>query len=127
MACRDGTPGILSDAELLQQQSLLGSAYASLVVAEQYVESGLHLIVLSSDADVEAALLQPYVRSLEAIDPLRTSETLRSAVEALEQHIVNMSDLSFNDYLLTRGLQVSEDFATLSETLGHPIDAGNIA
>lgn len=127
MACRDGTPGILSDAELLQHQALLGSGYAYLVGVETVLASGLHLIVLSTDPDVEVALLQPYAQNLDAADPNKTAALLRQATEALENHITDRSGQTFNDYLFTHSLKVSQDFAALSAALGHTISPLNIA
>lgn len=127
MGCRDGTPGILSDAELLQQQDLLGQSYAHLVQVERLVQSGLHLIVLSTDADVEVVLLEPYAKNLEIVNPTRTANLLRLATVALERHIEDRTGQTFNDYLFTHGLQVSQDFADLSAILGTTINPVNIA
>jgi len=127
MACRDGTSGILSDTELLQQQALLGSGYAYLIQVERFVYSGLHLIVLSSDPEVEVALVQPYAANLEEVDPTRTAGLLRRATEALERHITDRSGQSFDDYLFTHGIKVGQDFAALSAALGHTINPLNVA
>ncbi len=127
MACRDGSFGILSDEELLQQQALLGSGYAYLIQVETLVYSGLHLIVLSSDPEVEVALLQPYAANLEEVDPNKTANLLRRATEALERHITDTSGLTFDDYLFTHGLKVSQDFASLSAALGRTISPLNVA
>ena len=127
MACRDGTPGILSDTELLQHQALLGSGFAHLVQVELLVQSGLHLIVLSTDADVEVALIGAYANNLQTVDRSRTANLLRQATEALERHITDRSGQTFNDYLFTRGLKVGHDFATLSGLLGHAISPLNIS
>lgn len=127
MACRDAIPGILSDAEFLQQQALLGSGYAHLVQVETLVFSGLHLVVLSTDPEVEVALLGPYVSNLDTVDHLKTASLLRQATEALERHITDRSGQTFNDYLYTHGIKVSQDFASLSAALGHAISPLNIA
>lgn len=127
MACRDAIPGIISDVELDQQQALLGSGYAHLVQVESLVYSGLHLIVLSTDPEVEIALLSPYVRTLDTVDHLKTSNLLRQATEALERHITDRSGQTFNDYLFTHGLKVGQNFAALSAALGHIISPINIA
>jgi len=127
MACRSAIPGILTDAEFLQQQALLGSGYAYLVQVEALVYSGLHLVVLSTDPEVEVALLQPYVSNLDTVDHLKTATLLRQATEALERHITDISGQTFNDYLYTHGIKVSQDFASLSAALGHAISPLNIA
>ena len=118
MGCRDGTPGILTDLQLLQEQELLGEAYSSLVSVEGYVQSGLQIIVLSTDDDVEVSLLQPFAQNLITVDHNKTSVILRQATQALEQHIVDRSGQTFDDYLSTHALKVSQDFAALSASLG---------
>src|SRR3954471_24147843 len=114
MACRDAIPGIISDVDFLQQQLLLGSGYAHLVQVEVLVQSGLHLIVLQTDPEVEVALLSPYVTNLNVVQHLKTANLLRSATEALERHITDRSGQTFDDYLFTHGLKVGQDFAALS-------------
>jgi len=127
MACRSAIPGIISDAELLQQTGLLGSGYSHLVQVETLVFSGLHLVVLSTDPEVEVALLQPYVKNLDTVDHLKTATLLRQATDALERHVTDRSGQTFNDYLYTHGLKVSADFASLSAALGSPISPLNVA
>ena len=127
MNCRDGSPGIITHVEFLQQQALLGSGYAALVQLESYVHSGFHLIILSTIPEVEVALLQPYAENLDTVNPSRTSNLLRRAMLALERHITDRSGQSFNDYLYTHGLKVSQDFAALSGRLGTTISPLNIA
>lgn len=126
MACRDAIPGIISDADLLTQQGLLGSGYAYLVQVEALVFSGLHVVVLGTDPEVEVALLQPYVKNLDTVDHLKTATLLRQATEALETHVTDRSGQTFNDYLYTHGLKVSADFASLSAALGHAISPLNV-
>ena len=125
--CRDVVAGILTDAELLQQQALLGQGYANLVGVESLIYSGLHLIVLSTDDIVETNLISAYNSNLETVDHVGTAGLMRQATEALERHIENNSGMSFNDYLAVHSLKVSQDFADLSEILGHPIDPANVA
>lgn len=126
MACRDAVPGILSDSEFLLQQGLLGSGYAHLVQVESLVYSGLHLVVLSEDPEVEVALLLPYSRNLDTVAHLKTANLLRQATEALERHITDRSGQTFNDYLYAHGLKVSQNFAALSAALGHIISPLNV-
>lgn len=127
MACRNAIPGIISDADFLEQQLLLGSGYAHLVQVEVLVQSGLHLIVLQTDPEVEVALLSPYVANLNTVQHLKTANLLRQATEALERHVTDRSGQTFDDYLFTHGLKVSEDFAALSAALGHVVNPLNVA
>lgn len=117
----------LSDSALLQHTALLGSGFTSFVQVETYVESGFRLVVASTDVDVELALLNPYARNLDRVEPTRTANLLREATEALERHVTDSSGQTFNDYLYTHGLKVSQGFADLSAALGRTIDPLNIA
>jgi hypothetical protein len=127
MICRSAVPGILSDAELLEHQALLGSGYAHLVQVEALVYSGLHLVVLSTDVQVELDLLGPYNRTYNTVNPAKTAGLLREATVALEQHIESRSGQTFNDYLYVRGLKVGRDFASLSAIVAETINPLNIA
>ena len=127
MACRDGTPGLISDTEFLAQQALLGEAFADLVDVEAKVYSGLHRIVLLTDANVEAALLPGYTSTFDTVDHNKTASLLRRAVQALELHITSTTGQTLNDWLFTNGLKVGQDFATLSGILGQTINPANIA
>lgn len=127
MACRSSIPGLITDAEFLQEQALLGSGYAAFVNVEAYVQSGLHIIVLSTDPAVEVALLDPFVQNLNTVAHLKTATLLRQATDALERHITDTTGQTFNDYLFTHGLKVSQDFAALSAALGQSISPLNIA
>lgn len=127
MGCRDAIPGLITDAEFLQEQALLGSGYSYLVGVESVVQSGLHIIVLSTDPEVEVALLSPFVENLDTVNHLKTATLLRQATEALERHITDRTGQTFDDYLYTHGLKVSQDFASLSAALGHVISPLNVA
>lgn len=118
--------GLISDEDFLQHQAFLGSGYAGLVQIRDVVESGLTLVVASTDPDVEVIMLDPYVRNLDFVNPDATAGLLRTAKESLDRHVTNLSGQSLNDYLFTRGLKVNRDFADLSEALGVPIDEQNI-
>ena len=117
---------MLSPSDLISQQALLGSGYAFLVRVEEQVESGFRLVVASTDTEAELALLNPYATNMDTVDPQRTAGLLRQATMALETHITDRSGQTFNDYLFTRGLKVTRDFATLSGILGTPIDPENV-
>jgi len=117
---------MLSPSELMDQQALLGSGYAAFVQVEALVESGLRLIVMATDTDAEVALLTPYSDNLNTADSYRTAWILQEATLALERHITDRSGQTFNDYLFTRSLKVTQDFATLSMILGATIDPKNI-
>jgi hypothetical protein len=117
---------MLSDLEFLGHQGLLGSGYALLVAVEPLVQSGFQLVVLSSDIETELAMLGGYDRNLPKVAPARTANLLRDATEALERHVTDSSGQTLNDYLFTRGLKVSQDFADLSGALGQAINPLNI-
>jgi len=123
----DGTPGMISDADFLQQQAVLGSGFFHLTAVENLMYTGLHLVVLMTDPTVETALLQPYNRNLGTVSTTRTASLLREATTTLENYIESSSQQSLDDYLLTHGLKVCQDFASLSGKLGRPIDPRNVA
>ena len=118
---------ILSEAEFLHHQALLGSGYMHLVEVETLLESGFRLIVVSSDSEVELALLNPYARNLDKVSPTRTANLLREAATALERHVTDSSGQTLNDYLYTNGIKVGQDYADLSAALGRTINPLNIA
>ena len=118
--------GILSDEEFLEHQAFLGEAFSGLITARDRVQSGLALVVASTDRQVEIDLLDAYRLNLEILEPEASSSLLANATKALEGHIVEVSGQTFNDYLFTNGLKVSQDYADLSENLGTTIDPINI-
>lgn len=117
---------LLSDEEFLQHQTLLGEAFDGLITARDRVQSGLTLVVASTDRQVEIDMLDAYRINLEGLEPEATSNLLAGATRALEAHIVEVSGQTFNDYLFTKGLKVSQSFADLSDILGVTIEPGNI-
>lgn len=119
-------PNMLTCDEFLEHQGFLGSGYMYLVGLETVVQSGFNMVVASTNAEVELALMTPYSRSLLKADPSVTASLLRDAVVALEAHITNRSGQSINDYLSLRGLKVSPGFASLSSIVGTAIDSGNV-
>ena len=119
-------PNMLTCDEFMQHQALLGSGYHFLVELEAVVGSGLNLVVLSTVIGVEVDLIGPYNVNLATVDTTRTTSLLQAATVALEAHITARSGESLNDWLATRSLRVSQDFADLSATLGTIIAAGNV-
>lgn len=118
--------GILSDAEFLQHQQFLGDAFADVRAARDLVQSGLALVVASTDIQVEIDLLEPYRINLDSMEDDASSQLLGLAARALNAHIVEVSGQTLNDYLFTNGLKVTQEYADLSGLLGAPIDPTNI-
>ena len=118
--------GRISDEDFLRHQSYLGSGYAALVEMEAVVGSGLSLVVASEDVLVELDMLDGYSTNYGQVQLEATSGLLRAATLALENHIVERTGQTFNDFLYVNGLKVNQDFADLSELLGVPIDPLNI-
>lgn len=117
---------LISDADFLAQQGYLGSGYIGLYQAQTMVDSGLALVVASADVDVEVDMIGGYTRNLNTVDSQATSGLLREAHDALVNHVTNHTGQTFNDYLYSRNLKVSQAFATLSENLGLEIAPENI-
>lgn len=118
--------GTLSDTEFLQHQAFLGSGFAGLALAQTMVESGLALVVASTDIGVEVDMLNPYAINAETVNVDATANLLALAARALEGHITGTTGQTFNDYLFVRGLKVSQNFADLSAILGATIAPANI-
>jgi hypothetical protein len=118
---------LISDEDFLQLQSLLGRGYDGLAQAYTSVESGLAVVVASTDIDVAVDMVGPFSQNLTTTDVRGTSGLLRVATESLERHVQNKTGQTFNDYLFTRGLQVTPSFALLSGYLGVPISPLNVS
>lgn len=118
---------VMSDQEFLLQQGFLGSGFQALKQVNTYVQSGLNLVVASVDIDVEVDLIRPYARNYNNVNTDITGpDLLTIATDALEKHVSQRTGQTFNDYLYTRGLKVSPQFAELSALVGYPINEDNI-
>jgi hypothetical protein len=118
--------GRISNEDFLSHQAYLGSGYAAIVELEAVVGSGLALVVASEDIQVELDMLDAYNRNYGQVQLDATSNLLRLATMALENHIIERTGQTFNDFLYVNGLKVNQDFADLSDWLGVPIDPLNI-
>jgi len=118
---------VMTDQEFLLQQAFLGSGFQALQQLNTYVQSGLNLVVASMDVDVEVDLIDPYALNYNNVNTSWTGPNLLTvATDALEKHISQRTGQTFNDYLYTRSLKVSPQFAALSALVGYPINEGNI-
>lgn len=118
--------GIITDDEFLRIQGYLGSGYQNLVLCQVWTQSGLNVVVASQSIDVEVDMLQPFAGNVQTLEPSLTANMLRDSTLALEDHIQRKSGQTFNDWLKTNGLKVTEAFSELSGYLGRPIESGNI-
>ena len=118
---------LISDTDFLRMQALLGQGYDGLALAEVTLQSGFSIVVASADVDVELDLLYPFEQNMDAMVTQSSSNYLRVATLALEQHTQNETGQNFNDYLYTRSLKVTPSFALLSGYLGVTINPLNIA
>jgi hypothetical protein len=118
---------VMSNQEFLLQQGFLGSGFQALRQLNIYVQSGLNLVVFSQDVDVETDLITPYAENYNNTNTDWTGPNLLTlATVALERHISQRTGQTLNDYLYTRGLKVSPQFAELSALVGYVVDASNI-
>ena len=85
---------MISPSEFLQQQALLGSGFVSLVAISGFMQSGMSMVVAYSDVTAEMDMLSPYVQNASSTDPEVSSNLLRSATIALENHVTSRSRLS---------------------------------
>ena len=118
--------GIITNDEFLRIQGYLGSGYQNLVLCQVWTQSGLNVVVASRSIDVEVDMLQPFAGNVQTLEPSFTATMLRSSTIALEDHIQRKSGQTFNDWLKTNGLKVTQEFADLSGYLGTSIDPANI-
>jgi hypothetical protein len=118
--------GVLADDEFLAHQGLLGSGFAAIKLAGTYVESGFQLVVDSSDVEVELDLLDAYFVNVQSLEEESAASLLGLATRALHRHVRSRTQQAFNDFLFTRGLKVTQDFADLSALNGVPIRPENI-
>lgn len=118
---------LIPDDDFLRLQSILGRGYDGLALVATSVESGLALVVASTDVDVAVDMVGPFAQEITVTDVRATVGLLRLATEALERHVQNKTGQTFNDYLFTRGLQVTPSFALLSGYLGVPINPLNVS
>lgn len=117
---------LMPDSEFLAHQAFLGYGYAGLVRVQESIQSGLNLVVDSTDIDVELDMLTFYSRNLANVNVAATVSLLRLATETLQRHVTSRTGQTFNDYLFYRGLKVSQEFADLSGLLGTSISPGNV-
>jgi hypothetical protein len=117
---------MLSAAEIVQHQALLGEAYYRLTEISDLVESGLTLVAASDDVGVSLDLVQPFALNYDGVDTGRTANLLRDAALALQGHIERRSGQSMNDYLYSQGIKVTQNFADLCQHLGVTISVVNI-
>lgn len=117
---------LMPDSEFLAHQAFLGYGYAGLVQVQENIQSGLNLVVDSTDVDVARDALTFYSRNLTNVNVAATVSLMRLATEALQRHVTSRTGQTFNDYLFFRGLKVTRDFADLSGLLGVPISPINI-
>lgn len=117
---------LISNTDFMVQQGYLGSGYLGLYQAQNCIESGLVVVVASTDVDVEVDMLGAYSQNMVTVDSQATSGLLRQAYDALVEHVTNHTGQTFNDYLYSRSLKVSQAFATLSGNLGLEIAPENI-
>lgn len=118
--------GIISRADFDRQQAYLGSGYYALVECQNVMQSGLNLVVASTDIQVELDMLSPYSLNAENVNVDQTSALFRQAMTALQRHITDGSGQTFNDYLYVNGWKVGSGFAFLSGLLGYGISPENI-
>jgi len=97
-----------------------------LVEVHSEIFAGLALVAASNDVDVSLDLLNPYAANETATTQTSTFTLIRTATNAVIGHIAHESGQTFNDYLFTNGLKVTQDFATLAGLCGTPVNNLNV-
>jgi hypothetical protein len=127
------TPLTAAQFTFLQQN--ITDQIAEVTNAGVLAQSGLHFVVLLQVDAPEVDLVNPFFDGLNRVEGLNNTSNWVSTVAALNLHAVNrattIEDGSFSErlnlYLADNGILVTPTYASLSETGGFIIDAGNIA
>lgn len=117
---------MLSTTEFLDQQEVLGNAYAGLVTVETMLESGLTMVAAVDDVPATLDLIEPYSSTFQEQMAATQAGRLRTATLALIGHVETRTGQPINGWLYTNGLKVSQNFASLSGVLGVEINVLNI-
>lgn len=116
---------IVTTSEFMALEGFITSGYDGIMLCAANMQSGLNLIVASSDPYVEADMLDPwYMNMLDAEGS--TTDLLFRSTQSLLSHVGTRSGLQINDYLVANSLKVSREFSSICEVLGQPIDESNI-
>jgi hypothetical protein len=125
---------VISKADYLVLSGILGEEYRQFIDAATLANSGLTYVVLLQDVEQEVDLLGDYYPHSLTVNGIRDGfpGQSRGIVTALQNHVINRSGLSINAWLPNTtvyppAIQVSQDFADLSGSVGFTIDSGNIA
>lgn len=116
---------IVTTAEFMALEGYITYAYDALFVCSTNLQSGLSLIVASSDPYVEADMLDPWFSNMTDAED-STTDLLFQATQSLLTHVETRAGLQINDYLSSNGLKVSREFATICGSLGKPISESNV-
>jgi hypothetical protein len=106
-------------------EGLITSGYDGVMVCAANMQSGLNLIVASSDPYVEADMLTPWYDNMTNAENA-TIDLLMMSTQSLLTHVGTRGGLRINDYLSVNNLKVSLEFSSICEVLGQPIDESNI-
>lgn len=116
---------VVSDTDFNLHQTLISSGYLGFQQAEDCLLSGVNLVVASTDLFVEIDLLDAYNTNMQLIEQNKL-DMLRGSTQALINHCSTRTGKVFDDYLSTRGLKVSPQFALLAESVGTTVSPENI-
>jgi len=116
---------IVTPSEFMALENFITTGYNGIMVCAVSMQSGLNLIVASSDPYVEADTLTPWYDNMSDAER-STTDLLRQATQSLLTHVSTRAGLEINDYLVVNGLKVSRQFSSVCEVLGQPIDESNI-
>jgi hypothetical protein len=114
-------PGLISNERFLAVQGLLGSGYDGLVQVQHSLDSGLEAVALSTNQVVERDLLYDFDANATELNVRATRDWMAQSTLSLINHVQTRSAQTLNDYLFTRGMQVTQSFAELCSGLGHPV------
>lgn len=116
---------IVSTSEFMALESLITQGYNGIMVCAVSMQSGLNMIVASSDPYVEADMLTPWYDNMSDAER-STTDLIMQSTQSLLTHVTTRAGLEINDYLVANSLKVSRQFSSVCEVLGQPIDESNI-
>jgi hypothetical protein len=120
----------LTGTEYITISNLISSARIQMQDSVGDIFDAVYEIVQMDNIDKEIDLLSPFFGVYQVSnDSWKQTSTLDAGVRALNNHVLRRSSHStLDEYLSSEGVQVTQTYADLSNSLGFPIvDGGNIA
>lgn len=116
---------VLSKTQYEYLAESLASQYVVFQSAATEASASLDYVVLLDELFPTMDLINPFYTHYLSMQNSRIGD-FRTAVSALQNHVITRSGTDLNTYLGNNAILVSQDFANLSSGLGYPIDPSHI-